>query len=178
MTTQDQSIKFVQINLQHAKASTMLLGAELARLHTHIALIQEPWIQKQKVAGLSTIKGAKCVYDESSTRPRTAIVLSKHINSQPLPQFTVQDMASVLIKTTNPINADQHISIVIASLYLPIEEQAPPGPALFNLIAYCKNHNLPYVIGCDSNAHHTVWGSRDTNRRGEKLLEFMLSNDV
>ncbi|XP_055547430.1 inactive dipeptidyl peptidase 10 [Wyeomyia smithii] len=30
---------------------------------------------------------------------------------------------------------------------------------------YCKAINKPFLIGCDANAHHTIWGSSDTNTR-------------
>ena len=33
-------------------------------------------------------------------------------------------------------------------------------------------------MGGDVNAHHTVWGSTDTNSRGEKLLEFIASTSM
>nr|XP_012217537.1 PREDICTED: uncharacterized protein LOC105669249 [Linepithema humile] len=33
-------------------------------------------------------------------------------------------------------------------------------------------------MGCDANAHHTVWGSSDTNERGRKVLEFLASTDL
>ena len=33
-------------------------------------------------------------------------------------------------------------------------------------------------IGCDANAHNTVWGSTNTNSRGIKLLEFIVANNL
>jgi hypothetical protein len=29
------------------------------------------------------------------------------------------------------------------------------------------------LVGCDSNAHHTAWGSTNCNGRGEALMEFL-----
>ena len=40
---------------------------------------------------------------------------------------------------------------------------------------YCENENLYLVAGCDSNAHHSVWGSTNCNIRGEALVEFLNS---
>jgi hypothetical protein len=31
-------------------------------------------------------------------------------------------------------------------------------------------------MGCDDNTHHTVWGSTNTNQRGESLLGLMANN--
>lgn len=33
-------------------------------------------------------------------------------------------------------------------------------------------------MGCDSNSHHTVWGCRDVNARGETLLAFLSSSTL
>ena len=33
-------------------------------------------------------------------------------------------------------------------------------------------------MGCDSNSHHTVWGSTGINKRGESLLEYIVSNNL
>ena len=43
---------------------------------------------------------------------------------------------------------------------------------------YCENENLHLIVGCDSNAHHTVWGSTNCNGRGESLLEFLNSSNL
>lgn len=40
---------------------------------------------------------------------------------------------------------------------------------------YCENENLFLIVGCDSNAHQTAWGSTNCNGRGESLLEFLSS---
>lgn len=34
------------------------------------------------------------------------------------------------------------------------------------------------IIGCDANSQHTIWGSTKCNRRGEKLLDFILSYNL
>ena len=43
---------------------------------------------------------------------------------------------------------------------------------------YCENENLCLVVGCDSNAHHSVWGSTNCNSRGEALVEFLNSSNL
>jgi hypothetical protein len=42
-------------------------------------------------------------------------------------------------------------------------------------MCYCENENLYLIVGCDSNAHHTAWGSTNCNDRGEALVEFLYS---
>ena len=79
------NLKFVQINLQHAKASTALLCAKLAKQHTPIALIQEPWIQKTKIAGFNTLKSHKLFYDQCQPKPRAVIISKKTFQPIPCP---------------------------------------------------------------------------------------------
>ena len=43
---------------------------------------------------------------------------------------------------------------------------------------YCEKENLHLLVGCDSNAHHTAWGSTNCNRRGEALMEFRNSSNL
>ena len=38
---------------------------------------------------------------------------------------------------------------------------------------FCEKENLYLVVGYDSNAHHSVWGSTNCNSRGEALLGFL-----
>ena len=42
-----------------------------------------------------------------------------------------------------------------------------------NVISYCKQRNKQLLLGCDANAHHIIWGSSNTNPRGESLIEFI-----
>ena len=46
----------IQINLQHVKASTSLQTADLAQMHTPVALIQEPYVHKSKIMGFEQLK--------------------------------------------------------------------------------------------------------------------------
>jgi hypothetical protein len=40
-------------------------------------------------------------------------------------------------------------------------------------VHYCETENLYLVIWCDSNSHHTVWGSTNCKERGVALVEFL-----
>ncbi|XP_071054995.1 uncharacterized protein [Onthophagus taurus] len=52
----------------------------------------------------------------------------------------------------------------MASVYLPYEDQ-PPSQGLERLAEDARKGNWNLVIGCDSNAHSTAWGSADDNGR-------------
>ena len=43
---------------------------------------------------------------------------------------------------------------------------------------YCKVRGLPLLLGCDANSHHKLWGSTDTNRRGEDLMDYLITTDL
>jgi hypothetical protein len=39
---------------------------------------------------------------------------------------------------------------------------------------YYHSKKKQLTIGCDANAHHTLWQSTSTNPRGESLMEFLV----
>jgi hypothetical protein len=40
----------------------------------------------------------------------------------------------------------------------------------------CENENEYFIVGCDSNVHHTAWGCTNCNGREEALMEFLNSS--
>jgi hypothetical protein len=42
-------------------------------------------------------------------------------------------------------------------------------------VRHCEDKNLYLIVGCNSNAHHTAWGSTNCNGRGEALIDFLNS---
>jgi hypothetical protein len=45
-------------------------------------------------------------------------------------------------------------------------------------VRYCEDENIQLLVGYDSNAHHTAWGSTNCNGRGEALIEFLNSTTL
>ena len=41
-----------------------------------------------------------------------------------------------------------------------------------------KNEQISTIVGTDANAHRTIWGSFDINRRGEDMLAYCVSADL
>ena len=71
------------------------------------------------------------------------------------------DLVAVLIKC-NEEGAEQ--CLVVCSEHLPWDSEDPPPPKeLGALVRYCENENLYLVVGCDSSALHSVWGSTNGN---------------
>ena len=64
--------------------------------------------------------------------------------------------------------------MVVCSANLPYDSEDPlPSKEFEELVRYCENENLYLVIGCDSSANHTAWGSTNCKDRGKALVEFL-----
>lgn len=166
---------FTQINMQHSKVATALLSSDMSRCMTkqNIYLIQEPWIWKNQIKGLYN-RQYEIFYNRSGTRPRAAIVANSSLKGFLLEKITTDDITAILIKfKIGQIYKD----VVVASCYLPYEQPAVT-PDLVGVIDYCKNKHLDLILGSDANAHNECWGSSDTNRRGDTLLEFLAGTDL
>jgi len=64
--------------------------------------------------------------------------------------------------------------LVVCSAYLPYDSEDPtPTKEFEDLVHLCEKEILYLVVGCNSNAHHSVWGSTNCNSRGEALVEYL-----
>jgi len=80
-----------------------------------------------------------------------------------LPGFSCRDLVTVLVKY---IEDGAERRLVVRCAYLPYDSEDPlPSRELEELMRYCENEDLYLIVGCDSNAHRTAWGS--TNFEGD-----------
>lgn len=126
-----------------------------------------------KIKGLPNGSG-KLIYHEGVLAPRAALYINKNLQYLPLSRFIQRDIAAAVIDVRLP---GGNVKVVIASTYHHEEEASPPEEVV-NLVNHCKKLNMQFIIGCDSNAHHTVWASSDINKRGENLLDFLMTEGV
>ena len=68
--------------------------------------------------------------------------------------------------------------LVIGSAYFPHDSASHPPEEVRSLVDYRKVRGLPTLLGCDANSHHKLWGSTDTNRRLEDLMDYIITNDL
>lgn len=68
--------------------------------------------------------------------------------------------------------------VAVASAYFPGDSPEVPPPEIVSFVSYCRQNKTSFIIGCDANAHHTVWGSTDINGRGECLLDYLSSSNI
>lgn len=162
--------KFSQINLQHCKAASAVLSRDLARLQTDIVLIQEPWVYRGQVKGISMEQGS-LIHANEELGPRAYVFVNRTHSAIKLSQFCTRDLAVATIK----LCVEGRITeLVIASAYLPYDSDGPPPTReLRELVDYCSNKGADLLVGCDANSHHTVWASSDTNERRTALLEYI-----
>ncbi|XP_037931194.1 uncharacterized protein LOC119666005 [Teleopsis dalmanni] len=118
-------------------------------------------------------QSSKLIYKRDIESPRTAILVNKNVNCIPIPDFIQRDLVSAIFEVPTECGTRE---IVIASAYFPGDADEAPPEAVTNLVSYCKSNNLQFIIGCDANAHHTLWGSTNINRRGQMLLEYLSSS--
>ena len=167
-------LRYVQINLQHNKAATALLARALKDGKYDIALIQEPYIYKGDIKGLNNT-GGTLWYSRHTKGVRTCIYTRNGVKVWPLHDFCSRDLTAVTIETGGE---NQSSTIITAAAYLPYEEANPISTLLEGLVNYGSRKNMETIIGCDANAHHVIWGSSDTNKRGEKVLEYLVSSSL
>lgn len=164
---------FDQINLHHCKEASAELSRRLSSDDTDIALIQEPYIYKGVVRGLGN-SGILHYMSSSDAQARACIYTRKGINAVMLRQFSSRDFVAVRLRLGS--NEDP-LDIICCSAYLPYDEMVPTKQ-LREVLDHCEKHNIHYLVGCDANAHHIVWGSSDTNIRGARLMEFICESNA
>ena len=140
-------------------------------MHTGLSLVQEPWIVNGKIMGLG---GLLCFRDAASTSPRACIV-AKAINVVPQWERCTGDL---MVVTTEMDGVGR---VAIASAYFPNvegQDMNVPSTEVAQLMDHCKALKMPLLIGCDANAHHQLWGSTDTNPRGQGLVEYLVTTQL
>ena len=164
-----------QINLQHCKAASAELSRRFGLNQFDIALIQEPYIYKDRVRGLDF--SGDIVYLPANFKPRTCIYVRKNIKFLTLPQFCTGDETTIKILFKD--DSGSETEVILCSAYFPFDSpDPPPSNNIKKLVNFCKTSNKHLIIGCDSNAHNVLWCSKDTNTRGAHILDFILSNNL
>lgn len=169
-----KSIKFIQENLHHAKAASAILSKIFIKGNLDVALLQEPWTYNSRIQGMPT-KSCKLIYDNSQIAPRAAILVNTNANVIPITEFINRDIAAVSLEV--PTTKGKTV-LYVASAYFPSDVEDVPPPEVAAFVTYCRNQNRAFIIGCDANAHHTIWSSSGINKRGESLFDFISKYDI
>ena len=102
---------------------------------------------------------------------RAALLSTADLNVQPMAQFTGRDIATGFWNTGH----NDMKNVVITSVYMDSNNsETIPWPALFRkLVVYCYNKGLELIVMSDTNAHATIWGETETNKRGDAIESLM-----
>ncbi len=157
--------RILQINLNKSKIATSALNDRIF----DVALVQEPNLSSNLNIGLiSAPRRSFCV-----NRARAAVIVdSSTTNYWPVTSLSTRDLAVVIVDCGRPAT-----TIVLAAGYLDILQPAVI-PEMVRLVDYCECKGLPLLMGLDSNAHSTLWGSDNLNQRGERLEDFLMSSNL
>ena len=105
-------IEVAQVNLHHAASASAVIASRFTADGLGILLIQEPWVNKGEVRGLK-MESNKVIWDLSSERPRTCIVLRNGIDFFCISEFLTQDLVAVQARN------DEGAHFVVAAAYFP-----------------------------------------------------------
>ena len=135
-----------------------------------IVLIQEPYCPFGRVRGFS--KDFNIFTGKENAKVRACILTTKNIGAWLLGQYSNEDQVAIAFKTNNKI-------IVLVSTYMPGDSiDAPPPQILKDLTLFCEGNGWDLLVGADANSHNLIWGSTNNNKRGEDLLEFIMTSNL
>jgi len=97
--------------------------------------------------------------------------MSKEISGCQLSEFCDRDCTAVETKWAFG-------EVVFASVYIPSECEEVPNRKLIELQSFSEGSNIPLIVGADCIAHSQLWGSSDTNERGENLMDFIMGSNL
>lgn len=175
--TKPQPLKIVQLNMHHSKEATAELCRFVGAKNIDLALLQEPYAYNKRVAGLGCM-GGDLIYHHGEENPRTCIFVSRRIRSLGI---TIGECFRdlVVIQLTLQMRDNKKERVALMSAYIPSEADfEPPTKELEEVTDKYASEGVPFIIGCDANSHHEVWGSTKCNVKGELLLEYIVSNNL
>lgn len=154
-----------QINLNKSKLANDNLCHLFSLEKKHaIYLVTEPFYFKNRLCGIP--KGFKTFGEKNS---RAIIIAHESIDLIYCNELSTKDITVCLNNSSKRY---------FASIYLDILED-PIHPYLTKMADFFTISNCNAILGIDSNSHsEAFWNSLDTNSRGQKLEEFILSYDM
>ena len=166
---QFETYSVTQINLKRKYNAWKTLLANTHGRRNPIILATEPYTNNKNLIPPINKDLDQYYYKAGDIRPRAAIVLHKNLTVKcwELKQFTTPDQVAVKIQLSST-------ELILSSLYMDINGPAPPLETT-PLAKFAIDNKIPLIVGSDTNSHHTLWGNRMCNERGEELLDFLSS---
>lgn len=178
-------VKFTQLNVGKREAAVNNIRVRQSNGEIDVLLMQEPWADKNTIKNM--YEGTIYRYTgelRDKQKIMAAIWVKKDVDKQCageiLGDFTNSNM--VTIKLNIKHKKGHIINLIVCSIYMPGcktgETDNPITTQLKNLVKYIKDNNLEIIIGGDFNGHNTIWGSKESNPRGNRILDFIIDNNL
>ncbi|XP_047989911.1 uncharacterized protein LOC125229163 [Leguminivora glycinivorella] len=113
-----------QVNLQHCKDAMSELGQYVRRAKVEIALLQEPYAWRNRVAGLGHLGGALYYEGNGELPPRACIYVSNNVRNMGC--FMTMCCRDLVVVETYFINDEgKRCKVALASCYQPGDVETP-----------------------------------------------------
>lgn len=119
---------------------------------------------------------------QTRNRHRSSIYVdcqySDHTKCHLLSGFTNENQVAVSLQIDGQFG--NKINAILCSIYFPgdVNKDKMITKQLTDLVNHCRLEGTELIVGCDANAHHTLWGCKQTDGRGEVLADFCLQNEL
>eukprot|EP00116_Pleurobrachia_bachei_P002418 sb/3462680/ len=161
-------LNIIQCNLKKKGQAMKMLGTNIVGQTNPIVLMTEPYAYKNKK--VATIHKDMTIIQSYEEKPRAAIALPKKMAAQAwkMDIGNEKDACTILIK-------HEKTNIILSSIYMDQTKDINT-----KLIKQIKDRadklKAKLIIGTDTNSHHKKWGDKNTDKRGETLMEAINEN--
>lgn len=150
--TSTNTMKLLQLNLNHCEAAQDLLGQTVYELDIDVAILSEPYKNRKEVSWVSDTTGKCAIWSCGSTPKHLAIALST---------------AGFVCARLN--------NLYVYSCYIPPSTDLASFISIITeLVNDARLRNAALIAG-DFNAWAVEWGCKRTNPKGRELLDALAS---
>ncbi len=157
----NEGLKIIQLNMNKSRGCML----EVTNSTFDIAIVQEPSVTRGKLNHIKPNQRGFC-----KGKARAAIIVNNKIDFWPVESYSTPDLAVVALEARQG-------PMFVCSVYLDILRD-PVMEELERLVDFCEARRIALIIGADANAHSVLWGSNDTNSRGTKIEEWILTKGL
>jgi ribonuclease HI len=187
-------VRVMQINLGRRPRAAEELRARLSKEDNNIVLMQEPPKvgKRRRRARSGKFYGGRYFANKANENrgetltPRAAIWLNDKLpfidECMLIQELSDRDVATIIIKLQSKSGAIY--KTLLCSMYLPYLDENnkiikdPSKGKLEAILEFANKEKLSVIIGADCNSHNSIWGSRETNERGNTLAEFIIEKGL
>ena len=102
----------------------------------------------------------------SKDKIKVAILLPKDLSKTAMILGNLSSADSLVLR----IKLNKNLTILLASVYMEFNKDIP-SQLLTRLCNFADTEKLPLIIGTDTIAHHSAWGSPDCITRRRNVLQ-------